>query len=958
MSDTGLTIKIGSTADTKGFDQATDSLHRSTEAAREFVDTLKLGVGIDLGGKLVESIREIPALLREAVAEGVKFNALMQSSQIAIAGGFKSMDASLSFEQAKQQGGEAIDYLMQKSKQMGLDFEAVVETFKVNVPTMFAAGIHDAKEMADTIILLNQVASSKGISGFQAQRDIIDLLNGMGERTMLGKELTAQGVSNESIEKWKEAGTLAENLREKFAAVAEAGAAAANTYDGSLNTLKTTWAQLLGDLSKPVFEELQQAFKDLAKELDSPEARKGLEELGYDIRDLVKLGVGIAEWAVKNAGNLALVAEAAGLLGVALGAIKLGDLVIGMTGMAASLSRNTALWTAETAAVEANTVAKVANAGAGVAAAATGGGGKLNILANGLTAAAPLAGRAAVAAEGAAVAGAATAGGLGAAMTGLTGAVVAALPVIVALAAAFAAYKAATTWDHSNDKANEIYSGEKKFGGNLSADSDLVKSGKYKAGSRVEFDRNELIAEARSLKSVEEQAQLLDKIALYKRGIEEERKGLGMFDGPKKESLRQEYEHADLIEKQALSTSAEKMAANAAAKAEHDKELTDKQAEEKRAAEEEKNRQGNAKREEARKEADAEREARLGNEAAIAQSKSASERGEYSTYARDREAELQKQLESTPSFRDEDGWEGKYSPQEVDKRDKLRGALEADIKQMAKAQEQADMDVWKERTRREEEAWKEQERRQKEATKQQIDDLKEKERLAQAQAHEKIATIEASGAKENEIAERRKQVEDELARKRLDIENQIGELEGESATARQTRQAEFNARKIARDHEKPKTAEAPKDLENYTVDYDMSGHAIAYHPMGTHSIGEEKAKTITMPRISPLDEFKARNGLPDLPPPATNPSSPPTAVAAAGTGGGGGAAGGGAASDASSAAKSLQQALEEQMKKLTEALTKASSSTSQVGGAAVAAVAAMQKQIDDLKAQLDRLGRA
>lgn len=412
MSDTGLTIKIGSTADTKGFDQATEGLHRSTEAAHEFVNALKLGVGIDLGGKLVESIREIPHLLREAVAEGVKFNALMQTSQIAMAGAFKSVDSSLSFDAAKKQGGEALDYLMEKSKALGLDFESVVETFKVNVPTMFQAGIHDAKEMADTIVLLNQVAASKGISGFQAQRDIIDLLNGQGERTILGKELKANGVSNEQIEQWKEQGILADKLKEKFAAIAEAGQAFADTYDGNLNRLKTTWAQLLGELSKPVFEELQQAFKELAAELDSPEGKKGLQELGYTIRDIVHDGVALTEWAAKNAGSLGMMAEAAGVLGVALAAMKLAQIVAGLTGLATGLSKNTSLWAAETAAVEADTAAKVANAEASAAAAAaggTGGASRLTRLANGLTAASPLV-SGAVAAEGAAV-GTAAAGG-------------------------------------------------------------------------------------------------------------------------------------------------------------------------------------------------------------------------------------------------------------------------------------------------------------------------------------------------------------------------------------------------------------------------------------------------------------------------------------------------------------------------------------------------------------------
>lgn len=894
MADTGLTIKIGSKADTKGFEQATDSLHRSTEAAHEFVNALKLGVGIDLGGKLVESIREIPHLLREAVAEGVKFNALLQTSQIAMAGAFKSVDSSLSFDAAKAQGGEALDYLMQKSKALGLDFESVVETFKVNVPTMFQAGIHDAKEMADTIVLLNQVAASKGISGFQAQRDIIDLLNGMGERTILGKELTAQGVSNEAIEKWKEQGVLAEMLREKFAAIAEAGAASANTYDGNLNRLKTTWSQLLGELSKPVFEELQQAFKELAAELDSPEGKKGLQEFGYALRDIVRDGVALTEWAAKNSGNLALMAEAAGVLGVALAAMKLAQIVSGLTGMGASISKNTALLATETAAVEANTAAKVANAEAGSVAAAAGG------------------------ARGAA-AGAAAAGGIGASLTGLA---VAAGSAAVALAAIYATWEAGKgimTGLHDHEIAQNIMGGKEKFGGH---------------------QRAQLQDGASRISSVNDQNQVLSAIDEYKAALIKARAQLGYWDGAKKKAIDQELQYADLLQKQVENTPKEKMASNAAAKAAHDKDLNEKAAAEKQAAEEEENRKANAKREEARKEADAERQARLANETAVAQAKSSSERGDYSTYASERGAQLKKQLAATPSLRDEEGWEGKYTPVEVDKRDKLRAALEADIKQMAKAQEQADMETWKTKSQREEEL-----------TRKQVDALKEQERLEQAQADKKIAMIEASGGKEKEIAAERKAIEDEIARKRLDIQNQIGSLEGESATARLTRQTEYEAKQIARD-KKPVT-EAPKDLSKYTTERDGSGNITKYIPLGTHSVAEQEAGTIAMSEVSRLDAFKARNNIPALPSPAGNPASATTSVAAGGKPGASGNA-----ADPSQAAASLQKSLEEQMKRLTEALTKASSSTTSVGSAAVAAVGALQKQIDDLKGRLDRLARA
>lgn len=944
MADTGLTIKIGSTADTRGFDQATEGLHRSTEAARGFVDTLKLGVGIDLGGKLVESIREIPNLLREAVAEGVKFNAMMQTTQIAIAGAMKSVDSSLTFKEAQRQGGEALDYLINKSKQMGLDFEAVAETYKVNIPTMFQAGIHDPREMADTIILLNQVASSKGISGFQAQRDIIDLLNGQGERTILGKELTAQGVSNESIEKWKEQGILAEKLREKLAAIAEASAAMADTYDGNLNRLKTTWNQLLGDLSKPVFEELQQAFKELAAELDSPEGKKGLQELGYTIKDIVHNGVALTEWAVKNAGTLATMAEAAGVLGVALGAMKLGQIVIGLTGLGGALSKNTALWGTETSAIAANTAAKITNAEASATAAAAGGAGgagKLRILANGLTAATPLAAQAAVAAGGAgglargavaaetAVVGAAGAG-FGASLTALAAAAGSAAVALGSIYATYEAGKGIMTGLHDHEIAQDIMAGKEKFGG---------------------YERQTLQDGAARISSVDDQNKVLAAIDTYKAGLIKASSSLGYWDGAKKKAIDQELEYAKVLERQVTQMSPDKMASNAAAKAAHDKELNDKAAAEKQAAEEEENRKANAKREETRKEADAERAAREENEKAAAMAKSASERGDYSTYAADRGAELKKQLAATPSLRDEEGWEGKYTAQEVDKRDKLRAALEQDIKQMAKAQEAADMETWKERSRREDEL-----------TRKKIDSLKEEERLAQAEADKRIAQIEASGGKESEIASRRKAVEDSIAKKRLDLENQIGVLEGESARARETRQTEYEAKQISRDHSgKSPEKDIPKDLSKYDVERDSSGKITKYIPSGPGMDTDvtKRSGYVELPETDRLAEFKARQSsfstpLP-LPTPAAN--SPATQMANSTPGTGGGAAAS-KLPDPSKAVADLQKSLQTTLQSLEKSLHDASEKTTSAGNSATAAAAALTKKIADLQAQIDRISRS
>ena len=204
---------------------------------------------------------------QELVAEGMEFNRLMENSHIALAGAFRSVDPGLSFVEAKQKGGDAIDSLKQKALDLGLNFEALLDTFKVNVPTMWEAGIHDTQQMINLITLLNQVASAKGIDGFQAQRDIIDIMNGMGQRTILGKELEANGVSNETIKAAKEQGTLYDLLTTKLASYGEAGRAAADTQTAAMNRMETAWKSFLGDLTKPFSKDATEGLSAITEKL-------------------------------------------------------------------------------------------------------------------------------------------------------------------------------------------------------------------------------------------------------------------------------------------------------------------------------------------------------------------------------------------------------------------------------------------------------------------------------------------------------------------------------------------------------------------------------------------------------------------------------------------------------------------------------------------------------------------
>jgi hypothetical protein len=590
MSDPSLMIRVGSTADTRGLTELNAKLTESEAHAREFYNTLKLGVGIDLGGKIVESIREIPDLLREATARGLEYNRTMQDSTIAIAGALRSVDSSLSFANAKEKGAETIEALRQKALALGIDFHSLIETFSVNVPTMWHAGIRDTQKMIDLITLLNQTARAKGIDGFQAQRDIIDILNGMGQRTLLGKELEANGVTNEAIARAKEQGNLYELLSHALAAYAEAGAAASNTQSAALTRLKTEWDSLLGVITKPLFDSLTEGINNLSAALDSPEGKQGLKDLGLEIRDVATGAMGLAEWAVKNSSALTRWAEAGGVLAIALAALKITEMVAGMGSLALRIATNTTLWATDTVAVKANTESKLANAAAG---------GKIR------------------------------------GIVGVAGAVGMAAGIGVA------AGEAMDRW--GIDPTTSIATGH------LTNDMDRERSEEMqKDNSPIA----QLTRQASGVSSTKEFKELLDKIDKLQSDLHAERAGLGVADSLSKQAVDSKLKELDALYNHVTAMPIEQIHKNADAKKKKEEDDSAKEAAAQLAEEQKKNEEANAKRAEARAEQRAAHQMQLDNELAVQLATKAAERGEYSPAIAARLSSLNAQAAANPRIDD------------------------------------------------------------------------------------------------------------------------------------------------------------------------------------------------------------------------------------------------------------------------------------------------------------------
>ncbi len=354
-------IFIGSEFDGRGFDGADRRFRELSGAAKEFIDTLKMGVGIDLGGRLVQSLAEVPALLQHAIANGVRLNAELETTRLTIAGmvkqagGLESLNAGLSVSD------QLIAKMRTSANELGLSFEAMLETYKTTAGALFNAGVTDLQKQLDLTTLLQRAMTGLGISGFQATRDIQDILTGMAGRTKAGREL---GIRDEDVKAAEHAGRVYEYLTEKLSGIGEAGAAGVHTFNAESNRLENQIQALEREISKPIFDALTVGMAELSEELKKPEVAQSLKEIGIEIAEIVKEGTAMLVWAVQNVELLKALALATGIFGAALAAIKISEVVFGLGLWLQGLRTSTAATASSTSAIESETAALARNTGA------------------------------------------------------------------------------------------------------------------------------------------------------------------------------------------------------------------------------------------------------------------------------------------------------------------------------------------------------------------------------------------------------------------------------------------------------------------------------------------------------------------------------------------------------------------------------------------------------------------
>jgi len=252
-------------------------LTRTSRAAkRSIVDVNNLGFSFRrlIGIFAVFQAARLGAnLFSGAVAGGVQFNATVESAQIAMASLFTTVGriedsqgnlvtGAKAFALAQGIAAEQTRLLRIDAIQTTATFEELQKAFQSGIGPGLEAGL-SIDEIRNVTVRISQAASALNIQQNQLTEEIRSLLRGtiQARTTVVASVL---GITNADIKRVKQAGTLAEFLREKLDGFRFAALATQQSFAGLSARLRDTFSVATGAAAEDFFGELKVTLGEIS----------------------------------------------------------------------------------------------------------------------------------------------------------------------------------------------------------------------------------------------------------------------------------------------------------------------------------------------------------------------------------------------------------------------------------------------------------------------------------------------------------------------------------------------------------------------------------------------------------------------------------------------------------------------------------------------------------------------
>lgn len=275
-------IPITTTADTRG-------VREVQGAFAGFLNSLKLGFGIDLARLMMQLPTRIARAFQGAVRTGIDFNATMEQSKIAIAAMLQTSQPERfrTFHDALSEGARLTALLNTKTKGLATTYLDLVGLFQVMTPYMAGAGIVDLRKQVDLIAAFDQIGRIQGMDRTKMEMELRSIFTGnlMGSRQQLPKFI---GFTGPELKEWMRTGQLYDRLKERLDKTNEAAGETGKTLRGMWDIFTDVYAQSAGAATAKTFDNLKESLESLNELLANEDIRRNLRYTGDAAGELVK----------------------------------------------------------------------------------------------------------------------------------------------------------------------------------------------------------------------------------------------------------------------------------------------------------------------------------------------------------------------------------------------------------------------------------------------------------------------------------------------------------------------------------------------------------------------------------------------------------------------------------------------------------------------------------------------
>ena len=228
--------------------------------------------------KLLGMAEDAAMDMAKAVYHGLEFNYELNNASVGISnviGQFQGLNK----EASKDAAAAALARIVELEPKTAGTLQDLVQGFMATIAASQSAGL----SINENITLVSKFAnalSNIGMPTWQLPQELRSILSGnITKDSMVAKVLQ---ISNEDVAQWKAAGTLFEELSNKIGKIGDAG----DSAQVALTSLKSVVDQALGNMTKPLFDELVQSGKELTEFLKGDAVKQQLENISQSMMTL------------------------------------------------------------------------------------------------------------------------------------------------------------------------------------------------------------------------------------------------------------------------------------------------------------------------------------------------------------------------------------------------------------------------------------------------------------------------------------------------------------------------------------------------------------------------------------------------------------------------------------------------------------------------------------------------